>query len=645
MSQFNLQSPYKPTGDQPAAIKQLASGADKHRQQTLLGVTGSGKTFTMANLITQVNRPTLILSHNKTLAAQLYNEFKEYFPDNKVCYFISYYDYYQPESYLPQTDTYIEKDTQINDKIEQLRLEATANLLTRDDVIIISSVSCIYGLGKPDNYLRGALELTVGMQMDPQQLSAQLVEMLYEPADADLSAGRFRLRGDVLEVIEGAGTSVTRVSFDDDRLAAIDELHPVTFARTTSLQKHILFPARHFVTTEPDRKRAIKSIRAELKEHLPTLGDIEAYRLEKRTNYDLEMMEQIGTCKGIENYSRHFDQRQAGEPPYTLLDYFAAKGDWLFLIDESHVTLPQVRGMHQGDRARKKNLIEHGFRLPSAYDNRPLTFGEFEKYLKKVVYVSATPGEYEVRHSGQIAEQIIRPTGLVDPPITIKPAEGQIIDVEKEIAQTVAAGYRVLVTTLTKRLAEDLTSYLVEQGVKAQYLHSEIDTLERTKIIHNLRLGKFDVLVGINLLREGLDLPEVALVAILDADKEGFLRNERSLIQTIGRAARNVDGRVIMYADTITGSMERALEETDRRRDKQLAYNTKHGITPQSIIKAVQEREEDALLPALNNKDLPLKELLVELELAMQAAAESLNFEQAIELREKIKSVKQQLAK
>lgn len=640
---FKLQSKFKPAGGQPQAIKQLLQGYQQYPQQTLLGVTGSGKTFTMANIIAKVNRPTLVLSHNKTLAAQLYQEFKDFFPANKVCYFISYYDYYQPESYLPQTDTYIEKDTAINDKIEQLRLEATASLLSRDDVIIVASVSCIYGLGKPENYLQGAIELAVGQPVDRDTVVHKLVDLLYQSNDTELLPGRFRVKGNIVELIEGAGTSVLRLQFDDDRLVAMTELHPITFAKVTAVPRVIIFPAKHFIITDEEKKRALKSIRAELAAQLPQLGELERYRLAKRTNYDLEMIEQIGTCKGIENYSRHFDARQPGQPPYTLLDYFEQKGDWLFVIDESHVALPQVEGMHGGDRSRKKNLIDYGFRLPSAYDNRPLTWQEFEKYLHHVVYTSATPGDYEIRHSGQTVEQIIRPTGLVDPVITVKPADGQVKDVEKEIRQTTAQGYRVLVTTLTKRLAEDLTSYLIEQGVKAQYLHSEIDTLERTKIIQDLRRGTCDVLVGINLLREGIDLPEVALVAILDADKEGFLRNERSLIQTIGRAARNVDGRVIMYADTVTGSIKRAIAETDRRRAKQVAYNTAHGITPQSIIKAVMAREEDDLLPNLNDKATDLRQLLIELELAMQAAAEELDFERAIELREKIRDVKHKI--
>lgn len=640
---FTLHSDFQPTGDQPQAISKLVAGFSGTPAQTLLGVTGSGKTFTMANVIAQLNRPTLVLSHNKTLAAQLYNEFRDFFPENKVCYFISYYDYYQPESYLPVTDTYIEKDAQINEKIEQLRLEATSSLLSRDDVIIVSSVSCIYGLGRPENYLAGAFQVRVGETLTPEDCVRRLVDVQYEGADARLHPGTFRQRGDTLEIVEGSGTSVYRLRFDDDRLVGITEHHPITFNQTGILQEIWIFPARHFVVPDSSRHRALKDIRSELKQRLKELGDIEAYRLQKRTTYDLEMIEQLGYCKGIENYSRHFDGRAPGQPPYTLLDYFEQKGEWLLVVDESHVTVPQVRGMYEGDRSRKQNLIEHGFRLPSAYDNRPLKFEEFEPYQKHVVYLSATPGDYERQHSGQIVEQLIRPTSLVDPEVTIKPAEGQVKDVEKEIRATVEKGWRVLVTTLTKRLAEDLTTYLVEQGIKAEYLHSEIETLDRTKLIQSLRLGKFDVLVGINLLREGLDIPEVALVAILDADKEGFLRNARSLIQTIGRAARNVEGRVILYADTITGSIQTAVDETNRRRATQEAYNAEHGITPKTILKEIKVREEDALLPELKGKELDTRELLVELELAMHAAAEELDFERAIELREKIREVKKNI--
>ncbi|MFA5358424.1 MAG: excinuclease ABC subunit UvrB [Patescibacteria group bacterium] len=637
--EFKLKSNFKPKGDQPKAIKELVAGYEKYPQQTLLGVTGSGKTFTVANMIAKVGKPTLILSHNKTLAAQLYNEFRDFFPENKVCYFVSYYDYYQPESYLPITDTYIEKDVQINEKIEQLRLEATASLMSRDDVIVVASVSCIYGLGRPDSFKASAFELRVGQKITPRELVGELVNIQYENSDLRLHSGTFRLRGSIVEVIAGSASTVWRFEFDESRLVKITELNPISFKKIGELSRVWIFPARHFVANPEEVKKAMASIRTELKERLPQLGQIEAYRLEKRTNYDLEMIEQFGHCKGIENYSRHFDGRLPGEKPYTLIDYFAAKGDWMMVIDESHVSLPQVHGMYAGDRARKANLIDHGFRLPSAYDNRPLTFEEFEKYLGHVVYTTATPADYERQNSGQIVEQIIRPTGLIDPEIIIKPAEGQIKDVEKEIRKVIDSGYRVLVTTLTKRLAEDLTNYLTEQNIKTRYLHSEIDTLERTKILHDLRLGKFDVLVGINLLREGLDIPEVALVAILDADKEGFLRNARSLIQTIGRAARNVDGKVIMYADIETGSIKEAVSETNRRRQIQREYNTKHGITPQSIKKGIRESEE-VILPELKGKDLDREQMIVELELAMQAAAEELDFERAIELREKLKGLK-----
>jgi len=639
MPKFKVVSDYKPAGDQPQAIEKLAKGYKKYPKQTLLGVTGSGKTFTVAHLIEKVNKPTLVLSHNKTLAAQLYNELRDFFPNNKVCFFVSYYDYYQPESYLPITDTYIEKDVDINEKIEQLRLEATASLLSRDDVIIVSSVSCIYGLGKPDSYLQGSHHFKVGDKITPREIVEKLVSVQYENAENDLKAGSFRLRGDIVEIVEGAGTTVLRFEFNEEAIVNISELHPISFAKMTDLQDSWIFPARHFVVPANEQKRALEDIRRELEEQLPKLGPIEAYRLEKRTNYDLEMIQQLGYCKGIENYSRHFENRKAGEKPYTLMDYFKAKGEYLFVIDESHVTLPQVHGMHGGDRSRKQNLIEHGFRLPSAYDNRPLTFDEFEPYMERTVFVSATPSDYETRESGQIVEQIIRPTGLVDPEVQIKPAEGQINDVLDEVKQTIKKGYRVLVTTLTKRLAEDLTSYLKEQAVKAEYLHSEIDTLDRTRLIQNLRLGKFDVLVGINLLREGLDIPEVALVAILDADKEGFLRNTRSLIQTIGRAARNADSKVILYADKQTGSIKEAIKETNRRRQIQMEYNKKHGITPQSIVKKVQEVEETNI-PEFKGKSLDRETLLIELQSAMQLAAETLDFEKAIDLREQIKKLR-----
>jgi excinuclease ABC subunit B len=636
---FDLQSDYQPAGDQPKAIKELLKGYNSGKQQTLLGVTGSGKTFTIANVIKEVNRPVLVLSHNKTLAAQLYNEFKQFFPNNKVCFFISYYDYYQPESYLPITDTYIEKDVQINEKIEQLRLEATASLLSRDDVIIVASVSAIYGLGSPETFEWGATRIYAGQELTVDSLTRKLVDMQYEVRDADLKSGSFRIRGNVLELIEGAGTSVLRLEFGMDKLESISELHPISFSLQQELSNTWIFPARHYLIPEKNKERALVAIEQELKTRQPQLGVIEAYRLEKRTNYDLEMIRTIGYCKGIENYSMHFDGRQPGQPPYTLLDYFKAKGDFMLVIDESHVSLPQVRGMYEGDCARKLNLIEHGFRLPSAIDNRPLRWTEFENYLDKAIFVSATPADYELAHSGQVVEQIIRPTGLIDPEVIVRPGKDQVQNMEQEARNTIAKGFRVLITTLTKRLAEDLTSYLMEQGLRAKYMHSEIDTMERTRIIQDLRLGKFDVLVGINLLREGLDIPEVALVGILDADKEGFLRNARSLIQTIGRAARNSQSQVILYADKMTGSIKQALAETNRRRKIQQAYNTKHGITPQSIIKQLSQTEDNGKKIGKKKPD-EIRILLIELEAAMQQAAEDLDFESAIEYREQIRMLK-----
>ncbi|RJR31604.1 excinuclease ABC subunit UvrB [Candidatus Parcubacteria bacterium] len=645
--QFNLKSPFNPEGDQPKAIAELASGFSKHRMQTLLGVTGSGKTFTMANLIQKINLPTLVLSHNKTLAAQLYNEFTSFFPENKVCYFISYYDYYQPESYIPQSDTYIEKDTKINEKIERLRMEAASSLLYRNDVIIVASVSCIYGLGNPADFEAESLHLETfhGNNLTPEELSRRLIAMQYERNDLELKPGRFRRRGGTVDVVQGSGTTVIRLEFSDG-LEKIKELHPITGAVLAELSRLQIFPARPFVIPAERQARALNSIRKELKERLPQLDTVASYRLSQRTNYDLEMIEQLGYCKGIENYSRHFDGRKPGEPPYTLLDFFRAKhgSDWLFIIDESHVTLPQVRGMYHGDYSRKKNLIDYGWRLPSAFDNRPLKFPEFEKYLNHVVFTSATPSDYEFQNSGKVAEQIIRPTGLVDPIIEVRPTEGQIDDLIKEIQKVVNQGFRVLVTTLTKRLAEDLTLFLQEAGLRTEYLHSEIATLDRNEIIKNLRLGKFDVLVGINLLREGLDIPEVAMVAILDADKEGFLRNTRSLIQTIGRAARNTESKVIMYADTTTESMRQAIKETDRRRKIQMEFNVRHGITPQTIKKAIAA-EEVVIEPGEKGKDLDLDKILIDLELQMRAAAENLDFEQAIELREKLNRLRLQLHK
>jgi len=644
MNKFQLDKSLKPRGDQPKAIKQLVAGYQKYPQQTLLGVTGSGKTFSIANVIQQVQKPTLVLSHNKTLAAQLFQEFQTFFPKNKVCYFVSYYDYYQPESYLPASDTYIEKDATINEVIERLRLEAATSLLAREDVIVVSSVSCIYAFGQPADFEGESFHLTVGQRLDKRDLLAALIKIQYERNDTELRFGRFRVRGDSIDIIQGsANSNIVRIQLFDDTIEAISDVNRNTGRKIADLRDVFIYPAKPFVVPEDRLRPALDSIRKELQQRLPYLDTIEAYRLKQRTNYDLEMMEQLGYCKGMENYSRHFDNRKPGQPPFTLLDFFeyAAK-DWLLVIDESHQSIPQVGGMYHGDYARKKNLVDYGFRLPSAFDNRPLKFQEFEKYLKHVIYTSATPADYETKSSGQVVEQIIRPTGLVDPPIEVKPVEGQVPDLLEEIKKTINKGYRVLVTTLTKRLAEDLATYLVDQGIKAVYLHSEIETLQRIKIINELRTGKYDVLVGINLLREGLDLPEVALVAILDADKEGFLRNTRSLIQTIGRAARNIDSKVIMYADKKTGSIKEAIAETERRRKIQIAYNKKHGITPKSIIKAVAE-EEVVIEPGEKGKELELDKLIIDLEGQMHNAAEELNFEKAIELRDKIEKLKDKL--
>ncbi len=644
MSKFQLQSNFAPRGDQPKAIEQLLAGYKKHPQQTLLGVTGSGKTFTIANVIQKIQKPTLVLSHNKTLAAQLYQEFQTFFPENKVCYFVSYYDYYQPESYLPASDTYIEKDSSVNEHIERLRMEAATSLLAREDVIVVSSVSCIYGLGQAEDFEGQSFHLTVGQKVGKQDLQRALINIQYERNDTELRSGRFRVRGDTIDIIQGsANSNIVRIKLDDDQIEEIIDADRISGKKINELRDIFVYPARPFVVP-PDRiPRALKTIREELAKRLPQLDTVEAYRLNQRTNYDLEMIEQLGYCKGIENYSRHFDNRQPGEPPFTLVDFFnyAAK-DWLMVIDESHQTIPQVGGMYHGDKARKKNLIDYGFRLPSAYDNRPLKFSEFEKRIKHTIFISATPGEYEFENSKQVVEQIIRPTGLVDPPIEVRPVTGQVDDLLSEIQRVTTKGYRVLVTTLTKRMAEDLATYFIDQKVKAVYLHSEIDTLERTKIIRDLRIGKYEVLVGINLLREGLDIPEVALVAILDADKEGFLRNTTSLIQTIGRAARNVNSKVIMYADYQTRSIKAAIRETDRRRELQLAYNKTHGITPQSIIKAIAE-EEVVLEPGEKGKELALDKMIIDLEGQMLSEAESLNFEKAIELRDKIERLKKKL--
>ncbi|MDD2807548.1 MAG: excinuclease ABC subunit UvrB [Patescibacteria group bacterium] len=645
MTKFQLNNIYPPRGDQPKAIDKLVAGYDKYSRQTLLGVTGSGKTFTVANVINEIQKPTLVLSHNKTLAAQLYQEFQTFFPNNKVCYFISYYDYYQPESYLPPSDTYIEKDVMINEQIEQLRMEAATALMSRQDVIVVSSVSCIYGFGQPSDFQSESFHLKVAQKIERQSLLKKLVAIQYERNDTELRPGRFRAKGDTIDVVQGfSNNSIIRIELHHDRVEKISELHPITKKVSAKLDEIWIYPARPFVVPADRIPKAINSIRQELAARLPELDTVESYRLKQRTNYDLEMMEQLGYCKGIENYSRHFDDRLPGQPPFTLLDFFCYSfaNDWLMVVDESHQTIPQLGGMYHGDFARKKNLIDYGFRLPSAYDNRPLKFDEFEKYMNHVIYVSATPSDYEAKTSQQTIEQIIRPTGVVDPPIEIKPLSGQIDDVIKEVKQVTAKGYRTLITTLTKKMAEDLSYYLQSQGMKSVYLHSEIDTMERTKILRQLRIGKYDVLVGINLLREGLDLPEVALVAILDADKEGFLRNARSLIQTIGRAARNVNSKVIMYADVMTRSIKEAISETDRRRKIQQAYNAKHGITPTTIIKSIAE-EEVVIEPGEKGQAFELDKLIIDLAGQMEVAAENLEFEKAIELRDRIELLKKKL--
>ncbi|MBM7645018.1 excinuclease ABC subunit B [Scopulibacillus daqui] len=652
---FELVSKYQPQGDQPQAIKKIVEGINANKKhQTLLGATGTGKTFTMSNVIQQVNKPTLIIAHNKTLAGQLYSEFKEYFPNNAVEYFVSYYDYYQPEAYIPQSDTYIEKDASINDEIDKLRHSATSALFERKDVIIVASVSCIYGLGSPEEYGSLVLSLRVGMEKDRDQMLKELVDIQYSRNDVNFVRGTFRVRGDVVEIFPASRDEhCIRVEFFGDEIDKISEIDALT-GEIIGLRDHVaIYPASHFVTREEKMKKAIVRIKEELQERLKELKDqgklLEAQRLEQRTNYDIEMMQEMGFCSGIENYSRHLALREAGSTPYTLLDYFP--DDFLIIIDESHVTIPQIRGMYNGDQARKNVLVEHGFRLPSAKDNRPLKFEEFEDHVHQILYVSATPGLYEMEHCPQPVEQIIRPTGLLDPTIDVRPIEGQIDDLLGEINKRIEQNERVLVTTLTKKMAENLTDYLNDMGVKVRYLHSEIKTLERIEIIRDLRMGAFDVLVGINLLREGIDIPEVSLVAILDADKEGFLRAERSLIQTIGRAARNANGHVIMYADKITDSMRVAIDETERRRNIQKAFNKEHGITPQTIKKDIpdliratyvaEEAEDYHKAPDLSNLNQAEREKAIEnMEKEMKEAAKALDFERAAELRDIILELK-----
>lgn len=650
---FKIMSKYKPSGDQPRAIKELADGIRAgDRFQTLLGVTGSGKTFTMANIIAEINRPTLVLAHNKTLAAQLCSEFKEIFPDNAVEYFVSYYDYYQPEAYIPGSDTYIEKDASTNEEIDKLRHSATAALFERRDVIIVASVSCIYGLGDPIDYNNMVVSLRPGMIKDRDEIAAKLVEIQYERNDIGFARNKFRIRGDVLDVFPSdSSTYAVRIEFFGDEIERICDFNPVTGELIAERNHVAIYPASHYVTTMEKRQAAIDSIKAELAERLDELKAdnklIEAQRLEQRTNYDIEMMCETGFCSGIENYSRHISGRAPGSPPFTLMDYLP--NDFVLFVDESHVTLPQVGAMYAGDRSRKENLVKYGFRLPSAFDNRPLTFDEFYSKLKTVVFVSATPAQFEKEHSTRIAEQVIRPTGLLDPMIEVRPIEGQIDDLFGEIAARAAKDERVLVTTLTKKMAERLTEYLEDMGVRVRYLHSDIQAIERMEIIRDLRLGLFDVLVGINLLREGLDIPEVSLVAILDADKEGFLRSETSLIQTVGRAARNANGTVIMYADTVTGSMRRAIDETNRRREIQKKYNNEHGIVPKTIKKSVSEVIEatksvlDTKIESQKQSTETVRRSITELTAEMRKAAELLQFELAAQLRDEIKRLEEQL--
>jgi len=642
MQKFEINSEFLPTGDQPQAIDDLVKGSKTRMNQTLLGVTGSGKTFTVANVIANTGKNALIISHNKTLAAQLYSELKQFFPKNNVGYFVSYYDYYQPESYLPQTDTYIEKDTQINEKIEKLRLEATAMLLSGEPTIIISTVSCIYSLGSPKEWEDMAITLNKNEKISRTEIIKKLINARYERNDVELIPGNFRVKGDTLDVIPAYSQDVIRISLFGDEIEKILILDNVSLDVKKDVEIFKIFPAKHYLIAKDIRDKAVKSIKSELKKSLSTLPELEKQRLEMRTKYDLEMIEELGYCSGIENYSRHFDGRDPGEPAFCLLDFFGK--EFLLVIDESHVTLPQLHGMYKGDFSRKKSLIDYGFRLPSAFDNRPLKFEEFEKKLKDVIFVSATPGEYEKKRSNQIVEQLVRPTGLIEPNVEIRKSQGQMDDLIREVSIRAEKNERTLVTTLTKRMAEDLAEYLSKKEVRVRYLHSEIEGLQRTELIRQLRLGEFDVLVGINLLREGLDIPEVSLVAILDADKEGFLRNDTSLIQTCGRAARHVEGKVIMYADNVTKSMKAAIAETKRRRQKQIKYNEIHNIIPKTIIKSIPEQETE--LDEIKNKSkTDLGKQKIEVEMQMKVFAEDLDFENAIRCRDKIKRIEKELQK
>ena len=639
--QFQLTAPFQPSPGQQTAVNKIVENFSKKQKQTLLGITGSGKTFVMANLIQNLQKPTLIIAHNKTLAAQLYAELKELFPRNRVEYFISFYDYYQPESYMPTTDTYIEKDSKVNDQIEKMRMHAVSSIISRNDTIIVASISCIYSLGNPEDYKTMAIQLQANKTMTRTQLIHTLVDAQYERNDMVLEPGRFRVRGDTIDVIPSYENNITRIELENNKIVKIKELDALTAETKNALDKITLYPARQYVVPEEKQQRALRQIEQELHEQLPKLPPLEAQRLKQRTNYDLEMIKEIGFCSGMENYSRHFDGRSIGEPPFTLMDYFPQ--DYLLIIDESHQTIPQARAMYNGDYARKKNLVDFGFRLPSAFDNRPLKFEEFESKMRKTLFVSATPAEYELNLSGKPVELITRPTGLLDPQVELHPTNGQMQHLMHEAKNTIQQGNRILVTTLTKRMAEDLTDYLVKEGFRVRYMHSEVESLDRIELIRQLRVGEFDILVGINLLREGLDIPEVATIFILDADKESFLRDERSLIQTIGRAARNVNGRVILYADTKTQSIKRAMEITKYRRAFQTRFNKKHGITPQTIVKKVGEKEGTIRgIKHLAKSDAQRK--IIEFDAEMREAAERLDFERAIQLRDAIREMQQSVS-